>query len=265
MAGSHTCWIPFAVLSNWLGSSQIQGYAKQEQEQAIPKAVMSALLLVVLILLLCAGDIETNPGPRDELHPGVKNLLSLLEKAMKSLDQVFDGGNQESYLTTAMVQAGAELTEIIMDLKTNFDDIGLEDDGKQLQTEFAAHVAQNSEVLHLFYKVPKVLFHSKLSSVWLYCFSCDLVCSETGRGTIDVPSFWLDCYQYILELIVVWTDKSTSVCEQLVSSGLLLLNINFIRKVRYQNDNSEVKKRKKEKDYLFWYCVSLRMVSFLRS
>ena len=83
---------------------------------------------------------------------------------------------------------------------------------------------------------------------------------------IEIPSFWLDCYKCILSIIVSWTDKSVSICEQLSSSGLLLVNINFIKKVCYQNSEIEVKEKKNRQDYCHDVGVSLMMVSvFLRS
>lgn len=63
----------------------------------------------------------------------------------------------------------------------------------------------------------------------------------TGGGTIETPSFWIDCYQCVLSILVTWTDKSVEICEQLSSSGLVLFNINFVKKVCYQNSEIEVK------------------------
>ena len=53
---------------------------------------------------------------------------------------------------------------------------------------------------------------------------------------IEIPSFWLDCYTSILSNLVSWTNTSVEVCEQLSSSGLLLLNINFVKKICYQQN-----------------------------
>ena len=155
----------FTDLQNWLGSSQ--DCRKRELQLAAPKAVVLSLLLAILVVLLCAGDIESNPGPWDKPHPSLKKLHSQLEKAIGLLKQIFGGSATESYLSTAMVLAGADLTEAMMHLNADFRELGSEEDRKQLQAEFLAHIDENFEVLHLFYKLPKALFLGKLC---IMCF-----------------------------------------------------------------------------------------------
>ena len=285
MAGACSCWALSSAIQNRRGSSQVR--EEPDRRLPAPKAVASALFLVARMMLLRSGDVESNPGPRDEVHPGLKHLHSLLDKAVQLISQIFSEetrhsslspsmvqagasslpragaelaetvmdlstnfteldsedpnqlqGNfliqltsqglhedthhsclspsmfqegaelaetvmdlgmdfteleledpnqlqddfliqltsqglhrdtRQSYLSPSMIQAGAELAETVMDLRINFAELGSEDPN-QLQNEFLAHVAQNSEVLHLFYRVPKTLFHSKSSNAHLGCF-----------------------------------------------------------------------------------------------
>ena len=155
MTGVRSGWLRFA------GVHIRHGCRKQDPQLPAPEAVTSVPLLVILMMLLCAGDIETNPGPRDDPHPKLKSLHALLEKAVRLLEQVFGGSTKEDYLSTAMILAGTEVTETMMYLNAEFRELGFEEGEKKLQAEFLARVSNSVEVLHLFYKIPRAFFLGK--------------------------------------------------------------------------------------------------------
>ena len=223
------------AFSKWLRFAEMHGCyrcRRRDPQLPAPKAVSAVPLLVVLKMLFCSGDIETNPGPRVEPHPKLKSLHTLLEKAVRLLEQVFGGSTKEGYLSTALILAGTEVTETMMYLNAEFRELGLEEGEKKLQTEFLASISNSVEVLHLFYKIPRAFFLGESCNTRLQRFFSRLHLFPTIAGKeVEFPSFWLDCYLYTLAIIGDWADNSVSVCRQLVLSGLLYVNINFIKKV----------------------------------
>ena len=89
--------VSLLLLWNWRGT--IQSGGENEREVTMPKVVVSELVRVTVMVLLCAGDIETNPGPQDSLD--FIYLLSLLEKVVALMRDIFGGDKRQSYLSAA--------------------------------------------------------------------------------------------------------------------------------------------------------------------
>ena len=114
-------------------------------------------ILLSWCMLLCVGDIEINPGPRDTL--GLNYSLGLLEEIVVLMGEFFSGGEGQIYFTKAGTLAG-ELNKVLADLRRNVIELRYENH-RQLEDDIVGHIAQNFEVLDLFYKLCRYVFLSK--------------------------------------------------------------------------------------------------------
>ena len=183
------------------------------------------------MVLLCVGDIETNPGPRDTL--GLNYSLGLLEDVVMLMRETFDGGERQSYPSKAGTLAD-ELNKTLEDLRTNVIELRY-GNHKQLEGKFVDHVAENFEVLDLFYKLYRHVFLGKpfIVRFAVLRLSFCILLIHVGKAKLeDFLSWAVSCF-HILCVVAHWTVRGSTICEKLASSGLLYSNIYFIQKQNY--------------------------------
>ena len=225
VVGMTEVWTPLLFVRNWRRA--VHGSGEKEREPAISKVVVSELVDVAVMVLLCDGDIETNPGPGDTL--ALNYLLRLLEEVVVLMRDIFRGGKGQSYPCKAGNQAD-KLTKALTDLRMNSIKLRCENH-RQLENDFVGHVAQNFEVLDLFYKLYRYAFLGKPFLVRFAMLHLSFYMFLTGNKQPEDFGSWFTSCLHILCVVTHWTVRGSTICEKLVSSGLLYSNIYFIQEL----------------------------------
>ena len=231
-------WVPLLLVWNWRRAVESSG--EKEREPAISKVVVSEFVHVAVMVLLCAGDIQTNPGPRDTLD--LNDLLSLLEEVVVLMRDIFHGGKRQSYPSNAGDQAD-KLTKALADLRMNSIKLRCEHHS-HLEDNFVSHVAQNFEVLDLFYKLYGYTFLGKSFSCEVSKVRLSFYVFPTGNKQPDDFGSWFTSCLHILCVVAHWTVRGSTIGEKLVSSGLLYSNIYFIQELSCYPVNYTMKVRR---------------------